>query len=48
MIAVAWQYRGLNAEELEPTDAIILDLADSLISGAAVRVCPSEPPKPGR
>lgn len=30
-----------------PKDAIILDPADSLVSGAAVRVRPSEPPKPG-
>ena len=32
---------------LGPKDAIILDPADSLVSGAAVRVRPSEPPKPG-
>jgi RND family efflux transporter MFP subunit len=31
---------------LAATDAIILDPADSLVSGAAVRVRPSEPPKP--
>jgi multidrug efflux pump subunit AcrB len=87
VIAVAWQYRGLNAEELEgrittsyervltttvdniqriestavngqaiikvylqpglgPKDAVILDPADSLVSGAAVRVRPTEPSKP--
>lgn len=32
---------------LQPTDAVILDPADSLVSGTAVRVRPSEPPKPG-
>jgi RND family efflux transporter MFP subunit len=34
-------------EGLQPTDAVILDPADSLVSGTAVRVRPSEPPKPG-
>jgi RND family efflux transporter MFP subunit len=34
-------------EGLRPTDAVILDPADSLVSGTAVRVRPSEPPKPG-
>ena len=32
---------------LQPTDAVILDPSDSLVSGTAVRVRPSEPPKPG-
>jgi len=32
---------------LGPRDAVILDPADSLVSGAAVRARPSEPPKPG-
>jgi RND family efflux transporter MFP subunit len=32
---------------LTSTDAVILDPSDSLVSGAAVRVRPSEPPKPG-
>ena len=30
-----------------PKDAIILDPADSLVRGAAVRVRSTEPPKPG-
>jgi RND family efflux transporter MFP subunit len=34
-------------EGLQPTDAVILDPADSLVSGAAVRVRPSATPKPG-
>jgi hypothetical protein len=33
-------------EGLQPTDAVILDPADSLVSGTAVRVRPSEPAKP--
>lgn len=32
---------------LAPTDAVILDPSDSLVSGVAVRVRPSGPPKPG-
>ena len=32
---------------LQPTDAVILDPADSLVSGTAVRVRTSEPSKPG-
>lgn len=32
---------------LTPADAVILDPADSLVSGTAVRVRPSEPKKPG-
>jgi multidrug efflux system membrane fusion protein len=31
---------------LQATDAVILDPADSLVSGAPVRVRPAEPPKP--
>lgn len=31
---------------LAATDAVILDPSDSLVNGAAVRVRPSEPPKP--
>lgn len=31
---------------LGPKDAVILDPSDSLVSGAAVRVRASEPPKP--
>jgi multidrug efflux pump subunit AcrA (membrane-fusion protein) len=34
-------------EGLRPTDAVILDPADSLVSGAAVRVRPSATPPPG-
>jgi len=34
-------------EGLHPSDAIILDPADSLVSGTAVRVRPSEPPRTG-
>jgi RND family efflux transporter MFP subunit len=33
-------------EGLQPSDAVILDPADSLVSGTAVRVRTSEPPKP--
>jgi multidrug efflux pump subunit AcrB len=36
VIAVSWQYSGLNTEEME-----------GLVSGAAVRVRPSATPKPG-
>ena len=32
---------------LTPADAVILDPADSLVSGTAVRVRPTEPKKPG-
>jgi len=32
---------------LQPSDAVILDPADSLVSGALVRVRPTEPAKPG-
>jgi multidrug efflux pump subunit AcrA (membrane-fusion protein) len=32
---------------LTPADAVILDPADSLVSGTAVRVRTGEPPKPG-
>jgi RND family efflux transporter MFP subunit len=34
-------------EGLQPSDAVILDPSDSLVSGAAVRVRPSATPKPG-
>lgn len=34
-------------EGLQPGDAVILDPADSLVSGTAVRVRTSEPPRPG-
>jgi multidrug efflux pump subunit AcrA (membrane-fusion protein) len=34
-------------EGLQPGDAVILDPADSLVSGTAVRVRTSGPPKPG-
>jgi multidrug efflux pump subunit AcrA (membrane-fusion protein) len=34
-------------EGLQPTDAVILDPADCLVSGAAVRVRPGATPKPG-
>ena len=31
---------------LDPKDSVVLDPSDSLVSGVAVRVRPSEPPKP--